>query len=187
MLRKLQNNLLQVGGNENMMAGTKYYVPTLYGWSQCWIPAGCTTYPSNHLSRLKKQPQITSNWEALFDGGKCLFPERFLQTISQFSLHNMKGSDEGTVMVILGTIKGLAEEVGLQLPSVSLARGCPSRKTLAWGDKRLAADCLVPVVEEIKRDNVKWVGLMADHGKRSGIEHFVKMLVWACFDKWMMA
>ena len=94
----------------------------------------------------------------------------------------MKGSDEGTVMVILGTIKGLAEEVGLQLPSVSLARGCPSRKTLARGDKRLAADCLVSVVENVKRDNAKWVGLMVDHGKRSGIEHFVKMLVWAGLD-----
>ena len=31
----------------------------------------------------------------------------------------MRGSDEGTDMVIAGTIKGLAEEVSLQLPTVS--------------------------------------------------------------------
>ena len=68
------------------------------GWD--WIPAGCTAYPINHLSRLKKQAQITANWEALFDGGKCLFSEIFLRTISQFSLHNIRGSDEGTEMVM---------------------------------------------------------------------------------------
>ena len=81
----------------------------------------------------------------------------------------MRGSDEGTEMVIAGTIKGLAEEAGLQLPSVSLTHGGPSRKTLARGDKRLAADRRVSVVEDNKRDNAKWVGLMIDHGKRSGI------------------
>ena len=82
--------------------------------------------------------------------GKYLFSERFLGIISRFSLHNMRGSGEGTELVIAGTIKGLAGEVGLQLQSFSLARGCPSRKTLARGDKQLAADFLVSVVEDIK-------------------------------------
>ena len=181
ILRKLRNNLLPANGNEYVVA--KNYVPASHGSSQCWIPAGSTAYPSNHLSRLKRQAKITANWEALFDGGKCLFSQRFLRTISQFALHNMRGSDKGTEMLIAGTIKGLAEEVGLGIPSVSLARGCPSRRTLARGEKRLSADCLVSVVEDIKRDNAKWVALMVDHGKRSGIEHFVKMLCWAGLDE----
>ena len=79
-----------------------------------------------------------------------MFLERFPQTISQFSLYNIRGPDEGTEMVIAGTIRELAEEVDLQLPSVSFARGCPGRKTLTRGDKQLAADFLVSVVEDIK-------------------------------------
>ena len=78
MLRKLRNNLLPVDGNENVVAGTKNYVPALYGSSQCCILASCTVCPSNYLSRLKKQAQITANWETLFDRGKCLFSERFI-------------------------------------------------------------------------------------------------------------
>ena len=35
MLCKLQNNFLPVGGKENVVAGTKNYVPALYGSSQC--------------------------------------------------------------------------------------------------------------------------------------------------------
>jgi len=148
---KLRKNLLPGDdGDENALA-TRNYVTGSHGSNQCWIPAGSTAYPSNHLTHLKKQAKIVANWQALFDGGQCLFSERFIRTLSQFSLHNMRGSDEGTEMVIAGTIKGLAEEVGLQLPSASLARGCPSRKTLARGDKRLAADCLVSVVNDIRR------------------------------------
>ena len=60
MLRKLWNSLLSVERNENVVAGPRNYVPTSYGSSQCCIPAGCTAYPSNHLSRLKKQEKITS-------------------------------------------------------------------------------------------------------------------------------
>ena len=75
-------------------------------------------------------------------------------------------------MIVAGVVKGLADEVGLPIPAQALARGCPSRKTLARNEKRLAADCYVAVVQDIKKDGAKWVSLMVDHGKRSGIEHF---------------
>ena len=112
-----------------------------------------------------------------------MFSPRFQRTLTSFALHNMRGSDEGAEMIIAGVIKGLADEVGFSLNKDDLARGCPSRKTLARSEKRLAADCYVSVVEQLKKDNAKWVALMVDHGKRSGIEHFVKILVWAGLDQ----
>ena len=35
------------------------------------------------------------------------------------------------------------------------------------------------VVQDLKNDDVTWIALMVDHGKRSGIEHFVKIIFWA--------
>ena len=90
----------------------------------------------------------------------------------------MQGSDEATEMIIAGTIKALCEETGVPLNSDVLSLGCPSRRTLARGDARLAADVLMLVAQEIQRDGAQYLALMTDHGKRSGIEHFVKMLSW---------
>ena len=109
--------------------------------------------------------------------------DRFLRTLAQFGLHNMRGSDEATELLIAGTVKALAEEVGMLLPSLNLSHGCPSRRTLARGEKRLAVDVLLSVVQEIIDDGAEYMSLMVDHGKRSGIEHFVKILSWAALDK----
>ena len=112
-----------------------------------------------------------------------MFSPRFERTLTAFGLHNMRGSDEGAELTIAGVIKGLADEVGFPLTEDELAHGCPSRKTLARCEKRLAADCYVSVVEELKKSGVKCVALMVDHGKRSGIEHFVKILIYAALDE----
>ena len=49
---------------------------------------------------------------ALFDGKRCRLSNQFLRTLSEFSFYNMKGSDEGLELTIVGVIKGLADEVG---------------------------------------------------------------------------
>ena len=66
-------------------------------------------------------------------------------------------------MVIAGIIKGLADEVGLLLGSQALSHGCPSRKTLAQGDRRLAADMPVSAIHEIKTDDAKLISHVVDH------------------------
>ena len=91
-----------------------------------------------------------------------------------FGFRNMRGLDEGMEMIIVGVIKGLAEEVGFPLDNIALSRGCPSRRTLARGDKRLAVDAVVLLVRYLQRDNVEDIKFMVDHGKQGGIEHFVK-------------
>jgi hypothetical protein len=82
--------------------------------------------------------------------------------------------------IIIGVfVKSLADEVELPLTNLSLSYGCTSRRILAHGNKRLTADVLVVVTMDIQNDNVKWIAFMVDHGKRSGIEHFVKIILWA--------
>ena len=89
----------------------------------------------------------------------------------------MWGSHEGAKAIIVSTLKSLAEEVELPLCNTQLALGCPSRRTLAWNKRRLGADALVSVVQDMLCDGVQCLSLMADHGKRSGIEHVVKILI----------
>ena len=75
--------------------------------------------------------------------------------LAERKLSKQKASDEGAELIIVGVVKGLADEVDFSLSKDALARGCPSRKTLARSKKRLAADCYVSVVEELRRDGAK--------------------------------
>ena len=100
-----------------------------------------------NLTRLQAQAQVTNEWSKHFSERQCNLSDRFLRTLAQFGLHNMRGSDEATEMLVAGTIKALAEEVSLPLFNRALSLGCPSRHTLAQGDKRLAADVYTAVVK----------------------------------------
>ena len=93
----------------------------------------------------------------------------------EFGLHNTRGLDKGIKLIVAGFIKGLFKEIGLPLSNIALAYGCLSCRTLARVDKRLTADVLISVVQDLKSNNVTWIALMVDHGKRNGIEHFVEI------------
>ena len=133
------------------------------------------------MTRLKKRSDIVDKWVAIFSGKRCKLSDRFMRTIAQFGLHNMNGSDEAAEMGIASVFEGLAEEVGLPLSSSALSFGCPSRRTLARAEKRLAVDVYLSAVRDIQKDfgddEPIYISLMVDHGKRSGIEHFVKLIV----------
>ena len=105
----------------------------------------------SHLTCLQKRAKVADRWAALFDRKQYKFSNRFLHTLSMFGLHNMRGSDEGMELIIAGAIKGLVQEVGFSLNNLALSRGCPSRCTLAQGNKRLAVDVLVSVVRDLQR------------------------------------
>ena len=59
-----------------------------------------------------------------------------------------------------------------------IAFGCPSQRTIARWDKKLAVRCIFSVVQEMKADEAKYLAILCDHGKRNGIEHYVKIFVW---------
>ena len=130
----------------------------------------------------KKRARVANQCTALFGGKPYLFSQCFLlRIITQFILHNMQGSDEGSEVIIAGTLKGLAEEVGLPLSNAKLTLGCPSRRTLARSERRPAADVMVSVVQDMLHDDVQCLSLMV--GKRSGIESVVKILTWTAKDE----
>ena len=107
------------------------------------------------MHHLQKQAHVATNRLHLFASQRCRISSQFLQTLSELDLHNMRDFDERMEMIVARTIKGLSEEVGLLIDRESLTCYCPSRRILARGDTRLAADCLISVVSDIKHDGVK--------------------------------
>lgn len=95
----------------------------------------------------------------------------------------MGGSDEGMEMLIAGVLKALFYDIGFELDSKSLGAGVPSRRTIARQEKKLMVDCLLHAVREMTNDQIKYLFLIVDHGKRNGIEHFVKLVRWGGFDE----
>ena len=109
-----------------------------------------TSVAAHHLSHLRNQAKVATNWQALFDGGKCTFSPRFQRTSISFGLQNMRGSDKEIEMIIADVMKGLADEVGLPIPAQAFTHGCPNRKTLTRNEKRLAVDCYTAVVKTLE-------------------------------------
>ena len=105
-----------------------------------------------------------------------MFGEDALRIASAFNTQGYGASDESTEMMIVGWTKALLQELGVDnIDASSIAKGCPSRRTLVRYEASLAADCMITVLQEIMEDGAKHFAIITDHGKRGGLEHFVKI------------
>ena len=127
-VKKLKANLLPASSNADENSGRGLVLQT-YSLDQYWACTGAAGVATHYLACLRNQAKVAVNWEALFDGEKCLFYEHFHQILSAFALHNMRESDKGMEMMIANTIKGIADEVEFPLSREALAKGFPSKKT----------------------------------------------------------
>ena len=81
------------------------------------------------------------------------------------------------------TFKLLVHMMGIMdITNEMVAYALPSRATLATSEHRLAADCVIVSRQEIKNDGAKKIGIMSDHGHRSGQDHLVKIASWSGYD-----
>lgn len=66
--------------------------------------------------------------------------------------------------------------------TIMLARGIPSRRSIARYEHWFAADCLMMILYQIRKDGATEVCLICDHGHRGGQDHFVIVICWAAID-----
>ena len=140
-----------------------------------------------HELKLKNRSERTQNavdtvkdLHKLFNGEKTRFSKESLRIMAACNLFGYGCSDEGTIMIMAGTIKALLNEMGIKdISAEAIAKGLPSRATLVQAEKELAADCLVKVCYEIIKDGAKNICIITDHGHRKGQDHFVKLICWA--------
>jgi len=156
-----------------------------YGKGQYIIPNAAALVSKNYLKILHDRSKIVKKLIDLFssDQKQCNFSDEALRIITMYGIHNMGGSDEGMEMLIGGVLKALFHDIGFNISNEILSKGCPSRRTIARIEYRLCADCYFHAVSQMKKDGVKYIFLIVDHGKRNGIEHFVKLVKWGGLDK----
>jgi len=166
--------------DHNNTRRNKAYELHNFGACQFFVPKGAKWVANNHQVRKEKSHDIQHNLGALFSGERSLFGEDALRIASAFNTQGYGASDESTEMMIVGWTKALLQELGVDnIDASSIAKGCPSRRTLVRYEASLAADCMITVLQEIMEDGAKHFAIITDHGKRGGLEHFVKILVWS--------
>jgi hypothetical protein len=125
---------------------------------------------------------------AMFKGGRAQFSEKAKRTITVSSLAATGASDYGIQSIIFGTLKAVTEEIGLDLSNDELASGTPDVTSLKNWEFSVASGCMASVIREItidaeymkeKYDKKLQISLVTDHGNRSGVDHFVKMIIWS--------
>ena len=155
-----------------------------FGVSQGWTPNGSTNNASNKQSTKEDSHAIVTAIRDLFGGKQCKFDEESLRYFAAFTSQAYGASDEAVEMIIAGWTKALFHQVGLDdISARDIANGLPSKSLLARLEVRLAADCLATRLMEIIDDGATFFALVTDHGKRAGMEHFVKLLCWFGKDK----
>ena len=168
--------------NQNEIRRTRAYELCAYGATQYFLPAGASSGANNHQVRKEGSHDIIKELHDLFTGEQSGFGEEAKRIAAAFNVQGYGASDEATEMMAVGWTKALLHQLGISDKDISaadIAKGCPSRRTNVRSEASLAADCMIVVLQEIIDDEAKHFALITDHGKRSGLEHFVKILVWA--------
>ena len=154
-----------------------------YGAAQVVHPKGTHLVTTRELNKYKKNSKIIKKLEDLFSGEQSSWSRTAMMIMTAGGLHNYGGSDEAFEIMISMVFKALFYEIDFKISHIQLARGCPSRRTIARYELYFAADCLMKVIYEIKSDGAKELGIIFDHGERGGQDHFVVVIVWTGVNK----
>lgn len=167
--------------NDQQIRKTRKYKLVTFGQTQYFVPVGAGGAANNWQVRKEDSYETLDNLRSLFDGEQSKFGEEALSYMAAGNVQGYGASWEFTETILVTWTKAILEQLGIDdadIDAASIAKGCPGRKTIANHEANLAADCMVVVMQEIIDDGAEHFCLITDHGKRSGLEHFVKLLVW---------
>ena len=85
-------------------------------------------------------------------GKYARFREKSKAIITASTIAAAGASDFGVQSVIFGTLKAVANEMGLKLSHKQLSQGVPSVKTLRNWEIDLVGGCLALVIDQIRKD-----------------------------------
>ena len=85
------------------------------------------------------------------------------------------------------TVRALLHDMGVpesRVSNIMIARALPSGTQLRRIELKIGLSCflILNVCYEIDIDGTSWISWSVDHGKRKGIEHFVKLISWGWFN-----
>ena len=159
----------------------KYHVET-FGAVQLFVPSGAVSYPANHLARLMSDSSIVKRLKKLLSGERCRFSPESMRKLTAFAQHNSGGSDEGTQMVIAGTLQVVVDEIELILEQGWLGKCTPSQEWIRTWDMLLGVDCFIVQCHELNESGCESGCVASDHGRRNRMTSLVKVVAYASYD-----
>ena len=165
----------------------EFYVNAEYN---CWAVKRKEIIDKPHLSILKKKADGVDKLLGKFKKERCTFDETTQEILSAYSVAATGASDWGKQSLICGAFKAALHIMGLEVDADQLAKGMPSTGALASWEFGLAAGGMASVLHAIELDaqRLKSKGLklriclITDHGNRKGVDHLVKVIMWATQD-----
>eukprot|EP00956_Cyclotella_meneghiniana_P021702 scaffold39809_cov88-Cyclotella_meneghiniana.AAC.1 len=157
-----------------------------YGTKEFVVPPGITTIATKDWGKYQRDHERMKRLRKLMKGKKCTFSHE-AQMIMGCGYHcNSGGSDEASIHIQAATLRALFFDMGIpdyEVSNLMIARALPSRTQVRNIDLRLGANCFLCVCWEIYLDHTQYISLQFDHGKRKGIEHFLKVISWGGYDR----
>lgn len=154
-----------------------------HGHATHWKPTTHVLKHKNRVGQSIKEHETINKLEGLFSGDISTWSYTAQRIMVACSLFGYGCLDEGTIMIMAGTVKSLFEELDIDISNEQIAKAFPSRATLASMEPKVAADCFLSVCQEMKDDKATHLGLTCDHGHRKDQDHFVKLISWAGMDE----
>ncbi|EJK54705.1 hypothetical protein THAOC_25645, partial [Thalassiosira oceanica] len=170
-------------GNASRRVNTGYRRVN-HGSGESWCPNSHILLAKNRQNEIMGHHNLVKKTGKLFDHSQCTIGDEAKRWMAAFDMHAYGASDEGKVMAHAGALSAfLTVQLGYKISPGDIGRALPSRATQASMEFNLAADCLIKVCHEIKKDKARHLGLITDHGHRGDQDHFVKLVIWAGFDE----
>lgn len=163
----------------------KNYEIAEYGVSTTWIPCGTSLCAKNKQGAIEENRDVVRAMRKIFCRKKCVLSQDSLDLLSIGTLFAPGCSDEGAIFIMTLTVKSIINEIQiktgvcLDISNQDIAQGLPSRSTLANCEGKIAALSLLKVSRELIVNKVDHVAAQADHGNRSGCDHYPKTLHFA--------
>jgi len=159
----------------------KYHVET-FGAVQLFVPSGAVSYSASHLARLMSDSSIVKKLKKLLSGERCRFSAESMRKLTAFAQHNSGGSDEGTQMVIAGTLQVVVDEIELVLKQGWLGKCTPSQEMIRIWDMLLGVDCFIVQCHELNESCCESGCVASDHGRRNRMTSLAKVVAYASYD-----
>ncbi len=189
LLPNIESNLetnLKDEVEEKAQKCNRKYEHSIHGIIECWIPRCTELIYSRFAKPLRNSHQQMNAFKNLFKGKRCRIPCESLQIIVAGSITGYGCSDEAAIVMLGCTFRLLVQVMGIDdISNEMIACALPSHATLATSEHKLATDCIIVARKYIKDDGATKIGIMPDHGHRSGQDHLIKIASWSGFD-WRM-
>ena len=143
-------------------------------------PNGVTPVMTCYLSRLKNQAQKVSDLKNMFKKKQCAFTATMMRYIIAARIMCAM-SDQTVAMMTFMVIKVMNDHFELGLTNDEIGNGTACGSTYANYEAKVAVECQMAVLEEMKK--VEFWAMGQDAGNKKGMEHLIKVITYPIFDK----